>query len=161
MINKPDVYRAPGSDSYVIFGEAKVEDASASLQADAAAQFARPAAGARPGAGGIPSAAPADDDEGDDDATGVEDKDIQVRLAAETSISAVALDATCPPLLSRYSDYLALARSLSRALTPIPFPSLAQLVMDQAGVDRSKAIKALKKNNSDIVSAIMDLTLAS
>jgi nascent polypeptide-associated complex subunit alpha len=27
--NKPDVFRAPGADTYVIFGEAKVEDAAA------------------------------------------------------------------------------------------------------------------------------------
>ena len=36
-----------------------------------------------------------------------------------------------------------------------------KLVMDQAGVERGKAIRALKKNSSDIVSAIMDLTLAN
>ena len=36
-----------------------------------------------------------------------------------------------------------------------------KLVMDQAGVDRGRAIRALKKNSSDIVSAIMDLTLSS
>ena len=26
VINKPDVYKSPGSDTYVIFGEAKIED---------------------------------------------------------------------------------------------------------------------------------------
>jgi nascent polypeptide-associated complex subunit alpha len=35
-----------------------------------------------------------------------------------------------------------------------------KLVMDQAGVERGRAIAALKKNSSDIVSAIMDLTLS-
>ena len=26
VINKPDVYKSPGSDTYIIFGEAKIED---------------------------------------------------------------------------------------------------------------------------------------
>lgn len=26
VINKPDVYKSPGSDTYVVFGEAKIED---------------------------------------------------------------------------------------------------------------------------------------
>jgi nascent polypeptide-associated complex subunit alpha len=33
------------------------------------------------------------------------------------------------------------------------------LVMQQAGVSRAKAVQALKKNNNDIVNAIMDLTM--
>jgi nascent polypeptide-associated complex subunit alpha len=33
------------------------------------------------------------------------------------------------------------------------------LVMSQANVSRSKAIKALKKTDNDIVNAIMDLTM--
>jgi len=34
-----------------------------------------------------------------------------------------------------------------------------ELVMQQAGVSRNKAVKALKKNDSDIVNAIMELTM--
>ncbi|KAH3705238.1 hypothetical protein DPMN_080305, partial [Dreissena polymorpha] len=34
-----------------------------------------------------------------------------------------------------------------------------ELVMSQASVKRSKAIKALKNNNNDIVNAIMELTM--
>jgi nascent polypeptide-associated complex subunit alpha len=26
VINKPDVYKSPGSDTYIVFGEAKIED---------------------------------------------------------------------------------------------------------------------------------------
>ena len=29
VIQKPDVFKSPGSDTYVIFGEAKVEDSAA------------------------------------------------------------------------------------------------------------------------------------
>lgn len=123
VINKPDVFRAPGSDSYVIFGEAKVEDASASAQADAAAQFARPSAGARPGAGGIPAAAPTggDDDDGDEDASGVEEKDIKVRgnLGACVSIPCCSCTSTrissiacyIPfPLTFHFANYICAAR---------------------------------------------------
>lgn len=37
-------------------------------------------------------------------------------------------------------------------------PRDIDLVMTQAGVSRTKAVKALKTNNGDIVSAIMELT---
>ena len=38
-------------------------------------------------------------------------------------------------------------------------PKDIDLVMTQAGVSRSKAVNALKSNDGDIVSAIMDLTM--
>lgn len=38
VINKPDVFKSPASDTYIIFGEAKIED----LSAQAAAQQAEP-----------------------------------------------------------------------------------------------------------------------
>ncbi|KAK9457133.1 NAC domain-containing protein [Dipodascopsis uninucleata] len=37
-------------------------------------------------------------------------------------------------------------------------PKDIELVMSQAGVSRAKAVKALKQNNNDIVSSIMELT---
>merc|ERR1719240_1795239 len=36
VIGKPDVHKAPASDTYVVFGEAKIEDLSAQAQANAA-----------------------------------------------------------------------------------------------------------------------------
>jgi nascent polypeptide-associated complex subunit alpha len=38
-INKPDVFKSPSADTYVIFGEAKSEDVSGAQQAAAAKQF--------------------------------------------------------------------------------------------------------------------------
>lgn len=38
-------------------------------------------------------------------------------------------------------------------------PKDIELVMNQAGVSRAKAVKALKNQNSDIVNAIMELTM--
>jgi len=39
VIGKPEVYKSPASDTYVIFGEAKIEDIAAQAQAAAASQF--------------------------------------------------------------------------------------------------------------------------
>merc|ERR1712093_256551 len=39
VISKPDVHKSPASDTYIIFGEAKIEDLSAQAQASAAQQF--------------------------------------------------------------------------------------------------------------------------
>merc|ERR1712014_523251 len=39
VISKPDVHKSPNSDTYVIFGEAKIEDLSAQAKTSAAQQF--------------------------------------------------------------------------------------------------------------------------
>ncbi len=39
VITKPDVFKSPASDTYIIFGEAKIEDLSAQAQSQAAEQF--------------------------------------------------------------------------------------------------------------------------
>lgn len=114
VISKPDVYKSPSSDTYVIFGEAKIEDLSAQAAGAAAEQFRMAEAmGGAQGAAPARAAEPADEDEeeGEEvDESGVEVKDIE-------------------------------------------------LVMTQAGVSRSKAVKALKNADGDIVSAIMELTM--
>ncbi|KAM0846938.1 hypothetical protein ACQ4PT_025703 [Festuca glaucescens] len=107
VISKPDVFKSPHSDTYIIFGEAKIEDLSNQLQTQAAEQFKAPGGRGGPSKG-EPSVAAAQDDE-DEDETGVDKKDID-------------------------------------------------LVMTQASVPRSRAVKALKAADGDIVSAIMELT---
>ena len=116
VIQKPEVFKG-GSDTYVIFGEAKIEDLSSAASSAAADQFrsAAPLSGLRQNSGvaassAAPAAAVPGGDEEDLDATGIEEKDIE-------------------------------------------------LVVSQAGVSRGKAIAALKQNDSDIVAAIMQLTL--
>jgi nascent polypeptide-associated complex subunit alpha len=42
VIQKPDVFKSPASDTYIIFGEAKIEDLSAQAQTAAAEQFKAP-----------------------------------------------------------------------------------------------------------------------
>ncbi|XP_057770461.1 nascent polypeptide-associated complex subunit alpha-like protein [Salvia miltiorrhiza] len=75
VISKPDVFKSPNSDTYVIFGEAKIEDLSSQLQTQAAEQFKAPNISQA-----APKAEPAtviQDDE-DVDETGVEPKDIEL-----------------------------------------------------------------------------------
>ena len=112
FISKPDVFKSPNSETYIIFGEAKIEDLSSQLQTQAAQQFRMPDVGsvlAKQDQDAAAAAAQPEEEEEEVDETGVEPHDID-------------------------------------------------LVMTQAGVSRSKAVKALKTHNGDIVGAIMELT---
>ncbi|KAK6129400.1 hypothetical protein DH2020_036852 [Rehmannia glutinosa] len=109
IISKPDVFKCPNSETYVIFGEAKIDDLSSQLQTQAAQQFRMPEMSSVMTKPEIASTGQADEEEEEVDETGVEPRDID-------------------------------------------------LVMTQAGVSKAKAVKALKTNNGDIVSAIMELT---
>merc|ERR1712059_75419 len=116
VINKPDVYKNPASDTYIVFGEARIEDLSQQAQMEAAQKFKAADVPAPTEMGAMGTTGPAaipeeDEDDGDAvDEAGVEDKDIE-------------------------------------------------LVMSQANVPRTKAVKALKNNANDIVNAIMELTM--
>ena len=44
VISKPDVHKSPNSDTYIVFGEAKIEDLSAQAQASAAQQMTQQSA---------------------------------------------------------------------------------------------------------------------
>ena len=81
-ISNPDVFKSPNSDTYVIFGEAKIEDLSAQAQSQAAQQFQAPDASkvAAPPVAAAPAAA-ADDDAGDLDESGLEPKDIELVMS--------------------------------------------------------------------------------
>merc|ERR1712095_18887 len=116
VINKPDVYKNPASDTYIVFGEAKIEDLSQQAQIDAAKKFNAAEApvpsemGAQGTTGAAPGGQPAIPEDDEDEEDGVEANDID-------------------------------------------------LVMSQANVSRSKAVKALKNNSNDVVNAIMELTV--
>jgi len=125
VIQKPDVYKSPASDTYIVFGEAKIEDLTQRAQIAAANQFknletaqaqaqgqAEKTSGVSQtttaGSGVKPTIPEESEDDEEVDHEGVEETDIQ-------------------------------------------------LVMSQSKTTRSKAIKALKKCNNDIVNAIMEL----
>ena len=84
VINKPDVFKSPNADTYVVFGEAKSEDSSAANQAAAAKQFQQQAAQQMPATQA--ATPPAPEPEGGDaaeaiDETGLEAKDIELVMS--------------------------------------------------------------------------------
>jgi nascent polypeptide-associated complex subunit alpha len=109
VIQKPDVFKAPNSETYIIFGNAKIEDMSSqprdwlnSMQQQQLPQAKK---------ADIPTIKEdAPEQETEVDATGLDENDIK-------------------------------------------------MVMEQGGVSRGKAVKALRTNNGDIVNAIMELTV--
>lgn len=119
VIAKPDVFKSPASDTYVVFGEAKIEDLSQQAHRAAAEKFKVPAEHATlvpesaPGPRVQPEYEEEEEEEGEEeevDEAGLELRDIE-------------------------------------------------LVMAQANVSRAKAVRALRDNQSDIVNAIMELTM--
>ena len=90
-IVKPDVFKAPGADTYVIFGEAKIEDTTTSQaaaapfrQAPDLSKFAAASAAASAARTTAPAAAA--EEEGDADETGLEAKDIEL-VCSQTGVS--------------------------------------------------------------------------
>ncbi|MFH4982094.1 hypothetical protein AB6A40_008803 [Gnathostoma spinigerum] len=85
VINKPDVFKSPGSDTYIVFGEAKIEDLSEHARF-AAAERLKPSDAAAAGevgrlGGGQPAQEEESEDEGEIDATGIEEKDIELVIS--------------------------------------------------------------------------------
>ncbi|KAH8270030.1 hypothetical protein KR018_002782 [Drosophila ironensis] len=95
VINNPEVYKNPHSDTYIVFGEAKIEDLSQQAQVAAAEKFKTPdGAGAFDGTGaGISGAPVADEDEGDVDDTGVDERDIELVITQANTTRAKAIKA--------------------------------------------------------------------
>ena len=103
VISKPDVYKNPASDTYIVFGEAKIEDLSQQAQMEAAQKFkaaenpaptdlgAQGTTGA--GAAGGPVPIPEEDDEEEVDETGVEEKDIELVMSQANVSRAKAVKA--------------------------------------------------------------------
>lgn len=96
VISKPEVYKSPNSDTYILFGEAKIEDLSAAAQNRAAEQFKMPDMGALgvPSSGAEPDAAEEEDeDDADLDETGLEAKDIELVMSQADVSRAKAIKA--------------------------------------------------------------------
>merc|ERR1712028_111334 len=94
VISKPDVFKSPASDTYIIFGEAKIEDLSAQAQTAAAEQFRAPQASGDDDAGDAAvDATPKADDDGDADDSGVEPKDIELVMSQAAVSRAKAIKA--------------------------------------------------------------------
>eukprot|EP01083_Nonionella_stella_P017802 49878_1 len=105
VISKPDVYKAPNSDTYIIFGNAKIEDMNQSHR-----EFLSDKWAPKPDTSQMPAIQEDQEDDEDVDTTGLDENDIQ-------------------------------------------------MVVEQASVSRTKAVKALRNHDGDIVNAIMELTM--
>lgn len=90
MISQPDVYKSATSETYIVFGEAKIEDLNSQAQASAAEQFRAPDMMGAGGDDDIPELA--DDDEVVDE-TGVEAKDIELVMTQANVSRAKAVKA--------------------------------------------------------------------
>merc|ERR1711879_76933 len=88
----PDVFKSPNNDTYIIFGEAKIEDLSAQAQSQAAEQFRTPDMSADPSPAASNSADTTADDE-DVDTTGVDAKDIELVMNQASCSKAKAVEA--------------------------------------------------------------------
>ncbi|KAF1977912.1 nascent polypeptide-associated complex subunit alpha [Bimuria novae-zelandiae CBS 107.79] len=101
VINQPDVYKSPSSNTYIIFGEAKIEDLNSTAQANAAQQLAAQEAASHDhsghdheghdhGKGKAVEATKDEEEEEDDDEevddSGLEAKDIEL-VMAQASVS--------------------------------------------------------------------------
>ena len=133
VIHKPDVYKSPTAETYVIFGEAKSDDTSAVSQAAAAKQFQQQQAAMMQSTAGITNSADSDN-----------------AMPSLDSLSAALDKSGIDGTASDAADVL--------DETGIN-PSDIDMVMSQAGCSRNAAIKALKENGNDLVNAIMSLSL--
>lgn len=142
VINKPDVYKNPASDTYIIFGEAKIEDLSQQAQVAAAEKF--------------------------------KNTDPSINTTVSADIKGKIQLSWCTQILAdfcfTYSFIFAGSTAVGASAkvesdddeevddTGLEEKDI-ELVKNQAGVGRNRAIKALRNNNNDIVNAIMELTM--
>merc|ERR1712192_40533 len=95
VINKPDVYKTPASDTYIVFGEAKIEDLSQQAQMEAANRFKAaemPSSAAETAS--VPAAIAEEEEEGEEvDASGVEEKDVELVMSQANVSKAKAVKA--------------------------------------------------------------------
>jgi len=90
VINKPDVFKSPASDTYIIFGEAKIEDINSQQQVAAAEQFRDDL-----NLGDIANKNKADIDDDDDDEDEDDDDDVDETGLDSSEISTVIQQANC------------------------------------------------------------------
>merc|ERR1711942_550811 len=81
VIQKPDVYKNPASDTYIVFGEAKIEDLSQQAQMEAAQKFKNAEVPQATEAAGPAPILEEDEDDEDVDAAGVEEKDVDLVMS--------------------------------------------------------------------------------
>lgn len=96
FIAKPEVFKSPNSETYIIFGEAKIEDLSSQLQTQAAEQFRLPDMSStigKPEASAAITAPQEDVEEEEIDETGVEPRDIELVMTQAGATRSKAVEA--------------------------------------------------------------------
>ncbi|KAK1859831.1 hypothetical protein I4F81_002425 [Pyropia yezoensis] len=148
VIDGADVYKSPTSDTYVVFGEAKIEDLAAKAAAKAAQQHkmsSQMAMAPPPSAGAVAGSG----------ATGrVRGGDFPAAAAGTAGVANKAADASAGAADGGGGD----DDDEPLDETGVEAKDI-ELVMQQADVSRAKAVKALLTNDGDIVNAIMALTM--
>jgi nascent polypeptide-associated complex subunit alpha len=136
VIQKPDVYKSPASDTYIVFGEAKIEDLSQRAQIAAANQFKN-----------IGQNQTTNNQTSNEQTTNQLNNNEKTLTDKNTNIQTTNKTET----IQEETDEDEQVDSEGIEENDI------QLVMSQSKTSRSKAIKALRKCNNDIVNAIMEL----
>mmetsp|Transcript_33749 Transcript_33749/g.53661 ORF Transcript_33749/g.53661 Transcript_33749/m.53661 type:complete len:192 (-) Transcript_33749:77-652(-) len=96
VISNPDVHKSPSSDTYIVFGEAKIEDLSAQAQANAAQQFTGDLSKMEEDGKEEPvgdSKIEEIDDDAEVDESGIEPKDIELVMSQVQCTKAKAVQA--------------------------------------------------------------------
>jgi len=133
VISKPDVFKNPGTDTYIIFGEAKIEDISSSaltkkaqqvLEAETAPAVPTPAGEEKAPGEKVPAAVGGGAAPEKKEGVRVEE------VKEEEGVDESGLD-----------------------------PKDIELVINQSNASRARAVRALRAAKGDIVNAIMELTM--
>jgi len=135
VIQKPDVYKSPSSDTYIVFGEAKIEDLSQRAQIAAADRFK--------------NLSTTNQNVETQDKTSSDNKTNPTAPSTTSTSTTTTTTATTSSNNVEEDDEQVDADGIEE--------NDIQLVMSQSKASRSKAILALKKCNKDIVNAIMEL----
>jgi len=94
VISKPDVFKSPASDTYIIFGEAKIEDLANTGQNEAAQAFQQQEPVATPSGGGATVEEAGDDeDDGSLDESGLSKEEIATIMSQAGTTRAKAIRA--------------------------------------------------------------------
>jgi len=142
VISKPDVYKSPGSDTYIIFGEAKIEDlGSASALTKKAEEVLETSENFEEAAATVDK--PAEKPQKKEKTAGKEAKAVSFNEPEKEKKEPA-------PSVKEEKEEVADETGIE--------PKDIDLVMDQANVSRARAVKALRASNGDIVNAIMNLT---
>jgi len=141
VITDPEVFKSPHSDTYVVFGEAKIDDFSTHQLPDNVKQFQKK---------------PEEEEEKE-----IKEAPAAPAIVEEVSAAAAATAEASAEGAEPKKEEAAAAEGAGAAEAPEAAgvkEKEIELVMSQTTATRAEAIAALQKSGGDIVTAIMGLT---